>query len=403
MRRCGLWIACADSLSLSLTHTHTAVDRHPRWSEFSMLQSSIRVLHAAFRAFPLPSESTLADPRVPSHVPFLWPNALEAPQRIAVRPAAGLHVLSFMGRARISELLAEIRGLGRLRLQEIRTARSLQVGFSAPSVPVASSPASSALSGQSMPVDRDQSMTPTGAAIPAFSFVDASAPLDVPTVVAIAAAATASTAGDLPDAQGTAATAASNASMSIDRGEAQFAKLLVYGTPGWGKSHMLAAAAAVLRSDFFEGRSVVRLVYLPDCGQLRQDPLSYMQKALLLAFADDEPMMADILRCDSVDRLVQLLKVLSWQDRLLLFLADQTNKITSKQGGDVEKEKGKAAARRIFDSVSGQHLLVEAISINDSNKEEVAQKQENRKEMPMFGGLLEVSPHTLESSAILRA
>lgn len=34
--------------------------------------------------------------------------------------------------------------------------------------------------------------------------------------------------------------------MIIQHGESMFAELLVYGTPGWGKSYMIAAAAVVL-------------------------------------------------------------------------------------------------------------------------------------------------------------
>ncbi len=177
----------------------------------------------------------------------------------------------------------------------------------------------------------------------------------------------------------------------MNQGEAQYAKLLVYGTPGWGKSYMMAAAAAVLQRDFLEGRSYLRVVYLPDCGQLREEPVTYMQKALLLAFANDEGRLLQIAACCTADDLVECVRNVPLSDSFLLFLADQTNKLTGKPSDDAEKATARGVARRLLVRASfGSNFLVEAISINDSNKEDVGQKQENRKEMPVFGELSQV-------------
>jgi hypothetical protein len=179
----------------------------------------------------------------------------------------------------------------------------------------------------------------------------------------------------------------------MNQGEAQYAKLLVYGTPGWGKSYMMAAAAAVLQRDFLEGRSYLRVVYLPDCGQLREEPVAYMQKALLFAFANDEERLPQIAACRTADDLVDFVRSVPLSNSFLLFLADQTNKLTGKLGVQInaEKEKKKAFALDLLVRASfGSNFLVEAISINDSNKEDVGQKQENRKEMPVFGEMSQV-------------
>jgi hypothetical protein len=180
----------------------------------------------------------------------------------------------------------------------------------------------------------------------------------------------------------------------MNQGEAQYAKLLVYGTPGWGKSYMMAAAAAVLQRDFLEGRSYLRVVYLPDCGQLREEPVAYMQKALLLAFGNDRERLLQIAACRTADDLVDFVRSVPLSNSFLLFLADQTNKLTGKLGVQInaEKEKKKAFALDLLVRASfGSNFLVEAISINDSNKEDVGQKQENRKEMPVFGEMSPVS------------
>ena len=192
-----------------------------------------------------------------------------------------------------------------------------------------------------------------------------------------------------------AASAASSSLSRFEPGESIFAELLVYGTPGWGKSYMMAAAAVVLRQEFFTGKSVKRVVYLPDCGQLRGKPVVYMKNALLLAFADHPSSLQRIHACRTVEELVAFCDNVPKAECFLLFLADQTNKLTAKLHGDsVEKQQEKMVASRLLRHCSYQHFLVEAISINDSNKEEVQQKQENRKEMPMFGELEEVSALT---------
>jgi hypothetical protein len=177
----------------------------------------------------------------------------------------------------------------------------------------------------------------------------------------------------------------------MNQGEAQYAKLLVYGTPGWGKSYMMAAAAAVLQRDFLTGRSYLRVVYLPDCGQLRAKPVGYMQKALLLAFADQPSRMQQVVACNSIDALVRFVDSVPLSECFMLFLADQTNKLTSKPTDDATKSAARGEARRLLEQASFSHFLVEAISINDSNKEDVGQKQENRKEMPVFGEMSQVS------------
>jgi hypothetical protein len=176
---------------------------------------------------------------------------------------------------------------------------------------------------------------------------------------------------------------------------ALLAKLLVYGTPGWGKSFMMAAAAVVLKQDFLTSRSPLRVIYLPDCGFLRTEPVDYMKKALLIAFAEDTQRMLQLSSCSTAEELVNFCHTVPRSNSFLLFIADQTNKLTTKPNAhpkyDAAKEAEKAFAHSLLMRASFGHFLVEAISINDSNKEDVAQKQENRKELAMFGEITEVS------------
>src|SRR5256885_2360597 len=55
----------------------------------------------------------------------------------------------------------------------------------------------------------------------------------------------------------------------------------LYGTQGYGKSHLLAALVCYLAAQD------ERVVYIPDCRSWLLDPLTYVQAAMLFAWADD--------------------------------------------------------------------------------------------------------------------
>jgi hypothetical protein len=57
-------------------------------------------------------------------------------------------------------------------------------------------------------------------------------------------------------------------------------RLLLYGTSGYGKSHLLAAEAV---AQMTPGEKQKRIVYLPDCKQMLTAPATYMKSALRLA------------------------------------------------------------------------------------------------------------------------
>lgn len=296
--------------------------------------SAARQLHSTLASLSPITESSLSNPSVVTALPFLWLDH-DVPERMSMSDLHGVRHFSFMGRTRMADLLHTIRGL----TKHIAYWRKV------------------------------------------------CSPHDVTAVAApVAAAAAASS-----------SSSSSSSSAVCGPFEASYLKLLVYGTPGWGKSYMMAAAAVVLRQDFLcksSSEARVRVIYLPDCGQLRAEPVDYMKKALLLAFAEDEQRMQQIVACMSIDSLVSFIRSVPRTNSFLLFVADQTNKLMGKQTDSAAKQASKMAAHRLLERASFSHFLVEAISINDSNKDDVAQKQENRKEMPVFGEMSEVSANS---------
>ena len=57
--------------------------------------------------------------------------------------------------------------------------------------------------------------------------------------------------------------------------------LWLYGTQGYGKSHLLAALVChlIARDE--------RVIYIPDCRALLEDSVEYLQATMLFAWADD--------------------------------------------------------------------------------------------------------------------
>jgi hypothetical protein len=56
-----------------------------------------------------------------------------------------------------------------------------------------------------------------------------------------------------------------------------YTSVWLYGTPGYGKSHLLAALVCYLAAQD------ERVVYIPDCWALLQDPVRYIQATMLFA------------------------------------------------------------------------------------------------------------------------
>jgi len=79
--------------------------------------------------------------------------------------------------------------------------------------------------------------------------------------------------------------------------------IYIYGTRGYGKSHILAALACLLV------RTKERVVYLPDCRAMLQEPLGYLRKALLFAFADSSSSdyREHIYECEDIEALADFL------------------------------------------------------------------------------------------------
>ena len=119
---------------------------------------------------------------------------------------------------------------------------------------------------------------------------------------------------------------------SLQRWPCNRSALWVYGTRGYGKSHLLAALVYYLSA----GKE--RVVYIPDCRECLKDPIPYFQAAMLFSWADDNDMQKEIIRLDTFEKIYHFFK--RWEN--IIFVIDQMNALVESDNDDstTAKEKG---------------------------------------------------------------
>jgi len=156
-----------------------------------------------------------------------------------------------------------------------------------------------------------------------------------------------------------------------------FERLCVYGTSGSGKSHILAALVCRL---IREGE---RVVYLPDCYRLLEDPAQVIWGALLFAFHDT----TDLETIDNPEDVGNLINFMS-QQKYLYVIVDQYNALELKK--DEELTAAKTEVRRWLDRMKRNHRYIFSASANEKSSREVHTKQNGIAVFYILGGMTEV-------------
>jgi hypothetical protein len=146
--------------------------------------------------------------------------------------------------------------------------------------------------------------------------------------------------------------------------------LKLYGTQGYGKSHLLAALVCYLAAQD------ERIVYIPDCRAWLGEPVQYMQAAMLFAWADDIPTQEEIKTLRTQKKISEFFQS---QEGVIIFV-DQTN------GMKESKE-----LNSWLNALSFNHKKVYSSSANDMNYHDQASKENYDHVLGVYGGLDEVS------------
>jgi Cdc6-like AAA superfamily ATPase len=160
--------------------------------------------------------------------------------------------------------------------------------------------------------------------------------------------------------------------------------LWLYGTQGYGKSHLLAALVCYLAAQD------ERVVYISDCRALLDDSVEYLLAALLFAWAGDIATQDTIMALNTLEEIREFFK----SQKQVIFVMDQMNAL--KNDGSSEKEKRQKLSdwiRRFTD----RHKKVYSSSANNADYHKWTQNQNQNKLLPVYGGLTEVSPRKIMS------
>lgn len=144
----------------------------------------------------------------------------------------------------------------------------------------------------------------------------------------------------------------------------------LYGTQGYGKSHILASMVCYLVS---KGQKVV---YIPDCAECRKDPVRYIRAAMLFAWVEEDNKIYEILELDTLEKMGDFFEA----SRDLVFVYDQLNALETDHN--------------ILKWLTRFRLPHKAILSSSANYEsylETCHRQSSERTLSVYGGLTVVS------------
>jgi len=157
--------------------------------------------------------------------------------------------------------------------------------------------------------------------------------------------------------------------------------LHVYGTRGYGKSHLLAALVCVLAA--WE----VKVVYIPDCRELIRSPVSYVRAAMLFAWTGDESKQQNIMALENEEDIYRF-----FENQVdVIFVVDQLNALDIRKTDDRRTADKKADLYQWLDRCMACHKAILSSSANNHKFLNAVIKHPSQKMMYVYGGLTEVS------------
>ena len=165
------------------------------------------------------------------------------------------------------------------------------------------------------------------------------------------------------------------------RSDTTLSTLIIYGTRGYGKSHLLAALVCYLAAQ--KGK----VVYIPDCREFMKEPVPYIIAAMLLAWADDNSKQQIIMTLDTQEKIYQFFK----GQKKVVFVIDQVNALQKEGDDDEYTANKKARLHEWLQHLMARHKAVLSSSANNHSILNQAQKQSSNDVMNVYGGLTRVS------------
>jgi hypothetical protein len=143
--------------------------------------------------------------------------------------------------------------------------------------------------------------------------------------------------------------------------------LWIYGTKGYGKSHLLAALVCYLTTQ------EERVVYIPDCREFAKRPVAYIQEAMLFTWADDKAIQDKIITLDTLEKIQTFFD----HHRNAIFFIDQVNGFAETEGKEI---------KRWLESCRAWHKTILSTSANYESYLQTAPQQNTDQTIYLYGG-----------------
>jgi hypothetical protein len=157
--------------------------------------------------------------------------------------------------------------------------------------------------------------------------------------------------------------------------------LWVYGTKGYGKSHLLAALVCYLAAQ------EVPVVYIPDCRECIKDLVAYVRAAMLFAWADDKTIQDEIITLNTEEKIGSFFK----GHPNAIFFIDQVNACQVTEGEGNAASNSKETVKRWLDSYRVGRTAILSTSANYKSYLQTVPKESSEETMYVYGGFTEVS------------
>jgi len=157
--------------------------------------------------------------------------------------------------------------------------------------------------------------------------------------------------------------------------------LWLYGTKGYGKSHILATLVCHLAG---QGK---RVIYIPDYRECVKDSAEYFRTAMYFAWADDENMQKKIMALKSLEEIYKFLK----RHKDVILVIDQMNGLEELREESAKLKEKKGELSDYLERFRASHKAVLSTSANNRSFLLMQVKQTSDAKMRVYGGLTTVS------------
>ncbi|KAG0128867.1 hypothetical protein HOY82DRAFT_611580 [Tuber indicum] len=151
----------------------------------------------------------------------------------------------------------------------------------------------------------------------------------------------------------------------------------LYGTRGYGKSHLLAALVCYLTA---RGE---RVVYIPDCRECVKDPVPYIKAAMLFAWGDDDDQRESIMLLATMEMIYHYFQSV----KNVIFVIDQLNALACLKGDSPQQVERKGQVEEWLLRYRTRHKCILSTSANYKAYLQTETSQASELRLHVYGGL----------------